>query len=77
MLEVVLNVCHVRYCTLNLYLNDAADNRTNSVMTFAFVLFVFVNSAREKNLGTCQQRRIGAKRDIAARDTVDVVSGKW
>lgn len=59
------------------YLNDAADNRANSVMTFAFVSFVFVNSAREKNLGTCQQRWIGAKRDIAARDTDDIVSGKW
>lgn len=38
------------------YLNGAADNRANSVMTFAFVFFVFVNSAREKDLGTCQQR---------------------
>lgn len=38
------------------YLNGAADNRANSVMTFVFVFFVFVNSAREKDLGTCQQR---------------------
>lgn len=60
------------------YLNGAADNTANIVMTFAFVFFVFVNSTREKNLSTCQQRWIGAEGDIAARDTVDVVSGeRW
>jgi len=46
-------------------------------MTFVFAFFAFVNSSREKNLGTCQQRRVGAKGDIAARDTIDIVSGEW
>jgi len=43
-------ICNI---VLQKYLNGAADNRANSVMTFVFVFFVF-NSAREKNLGTCQ-----------------------